>query len=201
MRQADSSTSSIEPPGMAPALLIRMSTSGNAAATRSRAAASERSAASVRTLTPVALPSAVASFSRRSPRAGDEVHMHAFARQPLRNREPDPLRAPGDERGASGKFQIHFYSLFFVGGGMPTVARTYFVGMARLFHPLVPAKAGTQPIYRCLGALIWIPAYAGMSGKCTTRPERARTSCWNWPTAPESPGVRPSARRPCRLRA
>ena len=104
-------------------------------------------------------------FFQAVPRAGHEVHMHALARQPLRNRKADPLRAAGDERGASGKFQIHFCSLFFVGGEMPMALEHISSGLARLLHPLVPAKAATQRIYRCLGALIWIPAYAGMSGK------------------------------------
>ncbi len=31
--------------------------------------------------------------------------------------------------------------------------------------PLVPADAGTQIKHRGAGRLVWIPAYAGMSGK------------------------------------
>ncbi|HWX84292.1 MAG TPA: hypothetical protein VNZ48_11910, partial [Xanthobacteraceae bacterium] len=34
-----------------------------------------------------------------------------------------------------------------------------------LDYSIRSSKAGTQRICRCLGALVWIPAFAGMSGK------------------------------------
>src|SRR5581483_5756966 len=93
-RQAASSTSSSVPPGMAPALLTTISTSGKAARTRSRAPASARSAPSVRAVTPLASAIASASaFSFSAERATMQTltpsrASHCAAASPM------PLEAP-----------------------------------------------------------------------------------------------------------
>src|SRR5580704_16616281 len=106
VRQRASSTSNSVPPGIAPALLTRMSTSGNSCASRATLVLSPSGRVG-------ANRDVVASLDLRardveiSGAAGHQHETAALGRKRLAHRAPDAARTAGDESELAVEIEVH----------------------------------------------------------------------------------------------
>src|SRR5882757_8053301 len=94
VRHRASSTSNNVPPGMAPALLTRISTAGNCAASRVTLALSARSAASVRTATLYSLSRCLRAVSRSTALRETRTRLQPSAARASPTARPMPREPP-----------------------------------------------------------------------------------------------------------